>query len=227
MELVSHIITLLNKNGRVIVPQFGEFFLSKSSAKLQIENGRLLPPSKIIGCIIQYTLSDNELTQYIANQEGVSNREAALEVQKQTDFWKNILDKDGRLAIENLGEIAFEENQTHFTGKSLPDLSPDFYGLEAVDIQEKSFSNFKKNKEGMMVDPGFNRFILWTFLVIIPFLALVFLGIKYQTFLFGKKSLPEISVQTSTKRISEKKINDSVRIKSATETNKIHNNTTQ
>jgi hypothetical protein len=57
-------------------------------------------------------------------------------------------------------------------------------------------------------DFKFKKTILWTFLLLIPVLGIVYLVFTQQELLFGKKSFNKVSVQTSTHRI----VKDTVKV---------------
>ena len=100
--------------------------------------------------------------------------------------------------------------------------SPSYFGLEKIDLKEiekpksTEHSYEKEDSDNQYV---FSKSILWTFLLIIPVGAILYLSINYKDKIFGKKSF-NLSVKTSTHRIEKDTLNrknllnkDSVKVK--------------
>ncbi|MDR3026684.1 hypothetical protein [Chryseobacterium sp.] len=201
MNISAYILEYLKQFGTATVPGFGVFSLKNSKAIINSENGSILPPASQIEFTIDYEVQAEDLTAFIAGQKQMSLEASRSDLKIQTDFWKKKLQADQVLEIQNLGTVFIEEGHTHFKGKRIESGRPDFYGLEEIrfsDINNGEKVNPSVNREK---DFKFRKTILWTFLLIIPVLGILYLAFTQQELLFGKKSFNKVSVQTSTHRI--------------------------
>lgn len=201
MNISAYILEYLKQFGTATVPGFGVFSLKNSKAIINSENGSILPPASQIEFTIDYEVQAEDLTAFIAGQKQMSLEASRSDLKIQTDFWKKKLQAEQVLEIQNLGTVFIEEGHTHFKGKRIESGRPDFYGLEEIrfsDINNGEKVTPSVNREK---DFKFRKTILWTFLLIIPVLGILYLAFTQQELLFGKKSFNKVSVQTSTHRI--------------------------
>ncbi|KAA2216202.1 hypothetical protein [Chryseobacterium sediminis] len=201
MNISAYILEYLKQFGTATVPGFGVFSLKNSKAIINSENGSILPPASQIEFTIDYEVQAEDLTAFIAGQKQMSLEASRSDLKIQTDFWKKKLQAEQVLEIQNLGTVFIEEGHTYFKGKRIESGRPDFYGLEEIrfsDINNGEKVTPSVNREK---DFKFRKTILWTFLLIIPVLGILYLAFTQQELLFGKKSFNKVSVQTSTHRI--------------------------
>lgn len=209
MNTTALILEFLKKNDSVEVPGFGIFSLKNSRAKIDSETNSILPPVKEIDFAVDYEAQNGALVNYFATQKNISAVEASNQLKSETDYWKKTLVENGELNLDNLGQIHQTENGIAFKGSRIEKSSPDFYGLEEINL-----SNLKKSSTGNVSkdsDYQFNKSILWLFLLIIPVAGIVFLAFTQSEKLFGKKSFTDTPVKSSTRRIEP----DSSKIKAA------------
>ncbi len=203
MNISAGILELLKRHRKVAVPEFGVFSTENSRAIFDADKKTILPPAKRIVFDANYLVEDEKLVEYISLQNNISQETAKSRLKIQTDYWKNLLQKNEEFSVEGLGNFYISENKLVFKGNRIQKESPDFYGLEEINISEI------KNGENLYNEPNteekgsyqFNNSILWIFLVAVPVLGLAYLGITQQERLFGKKSFDDITVKNSTHRI--------------------------
>lgn len=206
MNIASYIVEYLKEHQRVAVPGFGEFILKNSKAVVDEQAKSILPPAKEVAFNVDYEIKDSYLAQYISQKSGTANDEVQSHIAKLTGYWKKQLAENQILSIEGLGEFHQTENDVKFLGKRFEKSTPDFYGLEEINLQNlKSLQN-AASKEG---DYKFNRSLLWIFLLILPIVGIIVLAFTQRERIFGKKSFDDLSVTTSTHRITT----DSVKLK--------------
>ena len=203
MNISAYILEYLKKHGSVTVAGFGVFYLENSKAKLDPENGSILPPSSQIAFKVDYLAESDDLISYIASQKGIAFEAAKNELQIQTDFWKKKLQADHTLEIQNIGRIDQGDNGLAFFGKRLTSDHPNFYGLEEIRFSDISDGEKLIEASTKEKDYKFSKSILWIFLVAIPVAGLIYLGIAQKELLFGNKSFDSLSAQTKTKRIEK------------------------
>jgi len=221
MNISAYILEYLKKFGTATVPGFGVFYLENSKAKLDPENGSILPPSSQIAFKVDYLAESDDLTDFIAQKKQVSFEVSKNELQIQTDFWKKKLQADHTLEIQNLGRLNQGDEGLSFFGKRLSSDHPDFYGLEEIRFSDISDGERLMETSSKEKDYKFSKSILWIFLVAVPVAGIVYLAVTQQELLFGKKSFDSLSVQTKTRRIektapvkvdsAQLKISDSIR----------------
>lgn len=198
MSVTSYIADFLKEHNRVVVPGFGEFYLKNSKAVVDEQTKSILPPAKEVGFKIDYQATDEQLIHYISQNSNIAASEAEAELNKLTGYWKKHLAESQELSIEGLGRFHQAENDLEFLGNRIGKTTPDFYGLEEIDLKHLKSSKSEVNSNE---DYKFNKSILWVFLLILPVLGLLFLAFTQRERLFGKKSFDDLSVQTSTHRI--------------------------
>lgn len=203
MNISAYILEYLKKFGTATVPGFGVFYLENSKAKLDPENGSILPPSSQIAFKVDYLAESDDLISFIASKKEVSFEASKNELQIQIDFWKKKLQADHTLEIQNLGRINQDDEGLSFFGKRLSSDHPDFYGLEEIRFSDISNGESIIESTSKEKDYKFGKSILWIFLVGVPVAAIAYLAITQQELLFGKKSFDSISVQTKTRRIEK------------------------
>lgn len=217
MDLAFYINEYLNKYGRVEVPGFGIFTLSKKNAVVDEQASKILPPTQIIHFEEKKTVYDSSLSKYIVEKTKENLFVVQTQIRDAVAQWNNELTQNKVLTINNIGEFSFFGEQI-LLNNSLSKENPKYFGLEEIDLQKlkinKGITKVKAQKNYQ-----FSNSILWAFLVVIPIGALAYLGVEHQDLIFGKSSLENFSVQTSTQRIPEKPkvappVKDSVRVDS-------------
>ncbi len=187
MNAVDYIYDLLKDNKTVIVPGFGMFFLKNSKAQLDEATKSILPPAKQIDFNINYEAIDNGFVNWFANKSQISVSEAETEITKLTEYWKMQLLENGELNIEKLGKFIQSDTELKFFGNRLELDSPDFYGLEQIDL--KNVTSKSPSQENVAYKVKKSPF--WLFLFVIPVLALAYFAITQREQLFGKKSFDQ------------------------------------
>ena len=203
MNISAYTLEYLKKYGTVTVPGFGVFYLENSEAKLDPENGTILPPSSHIAFKVDYQVASDDLIRYIATKKSTTFEASKNELQIQTDFWKKKLQADHRLEIQNLGRLDQHDNGLVFYGERLTSDHPEFYGLEEIRFSDISDGENLVTTNDTDKDYKFSKSILWIFLIAIPIAGLLYFGITQKELIFGKKSLDSLSAQTKTKRIEK------------------------
>lgn len=182
------ILEFLNKHGHVNIPGFGVFYLKTTNASLDNENAHILPPGKEVAFRTETSEKDESLADYILQQNKISRIEAEIELKKLTNFWNSTLEKDGKIAIENIGTFYLDDSKLHFTGERTVNLSPDFYGLEEINL-----SQIKNAQPTASADDGakpyrFSKTIFWLVPVLLAIGVITYLGLSQPEIIFGQKS---------------------------------------
>lgn len=207
MNITAYINEFLKEHNRVVVSGFGEFFLKNAKAVVDEKTKSILPPAKEIGFTIDYQVRDQKLVNYISKKTATSALRVESDLIKLTDYWRKQLSEARQLSIEGLGRFSQTDDELKFHGERIEKASPDFYGLEEIDLQNlKTYSGNHHSEDNYK----FNNSILWLFLLILPVLGIIFLAFTQRERVFGKKSFDDLSVKTSTHRI-----NDSAKINRA------------
>lgn len=205
MNIPFHILNFLKTNNKVIVDGFGVFYLKNTGAIIR-EEGKILPPAKEIAFEVDHEIRNKDLIRYISEEENKPEIDVEIELKKNTTHWKNLLDNTTEVQLDHIGKFWNENDVLHFRGNRVEELSPDFYGLEEINLSEiKSVEQpneelIEEEEEGSY---KFNNSILWIFLIVVPVAGLLYFGITNQELIFGKKSMKDAPIKTSTKRIPE------------------------
>lgn len=198
MNLAFHIYNFLQENGtELCIPNFGVFSIEKRHAVVDSQTGKILPPNSIINFSRnEHIANDHILVNFVAQATGSETYLVQTEIDKIIQQWNYQLQSNHELVLEHLGIISVSQEIEYSFYPSQDNISK-FFGLEPISIQR----NIQK-------DSTLKNTILWGFLVILPTLALIYLGYQNQDLILGKKSFE------NTKRIKETPKKDSIIIDS-------------
>lgn len=213
MKITEGILEILKRKGRVVVPQFGVFYTENSRAVFDTDQKTILPPAKEIKFEADYHVQNDDLQSFL-QKNGVNSVEHELNV--QTNYWKNLFLRNDSFKIEGLGEFFVSENHLIFKGNRIHSESPDFYGLEEINISEIPGKNLEENFHASTTETKnyqFSKSFLWVALFLIPMGALAYFGITQPELVFGKRSFNSPLKKEEPKKIVKKVIlNDSLLI---------------
>ena len=182
------ILEFLKHQGSVPVPGFGTFYLKNTNALVDADGKSILPPGREVAFTTDISPAETGFAQFIAQQRNIPLVDAEIEVKKQTNFWNSILEKDGKAEVENVGTFFLDDSKIHFTGSRTENLSPDFYGLEEINLSEiKNSGNLSKTGESQN-SYHFSKYIYWIVPLVLAILGLTYFGISQPEKIFGKKS---------------------------------------
>lgn len=198
MNTEIHIYNLLQEIGRVEVPGFGVFTLEKKSAQYNEEQSTLLPPAQEIFFENQPSVFNPELSRYIVEKTSENLFEVQSKIKDEISSWKEILQNDGKLVLEDLGEFVLTNDVIQFKAQKDFTKTPNYFGLEAIPVEEISIKP-TNNEEHQYV---FNRSLLWSFLFILPVGGMLFLAFSHQNEIFGKPSTLTVKKAISKKEKS-------------------------
>lgn len=112
MVTVEQLIgNLLLRHNCVIIPSFGGFVAKPISARIDYEKGTMLPPGKSLLFNRQLINNDGLLVSEYAQSNRVSFDEAQLEVTSLVKSWGTTLQSGGRIEIDNVGNLFFDEER--------------------------------------------------------------------------------------------------------------------
>ena len=182
------ILEFLKQHGHVPVPGFGTFYLKNTNALVDENGQNILPPGNQVAFKIDHTPADRTFAQFIAQQKNIPHIDAEIEIKKQTNFWYSILEKEGKFVLENVGTFILDDSQIYFTGKRTENLSPDFYGLEEINLSEIKNSNYAVKKGSKAQSYHFSKTVYWLVPMILAISGLAYFTIAQPEMLFGKTS---------------------------------------
>lgn len=135
IELSAQIEELLLQHGCVILPHFGAFVSQHVAARYVEEEHLYLPPTRSVGFNPQLTANDGLLTHSYMRYLNVDFEQAEETVDKEVSHLVHKLMEDGRFEVDNVGTLVQHDNGTlDFFPCEAGVISPEFYGLDAIDI---------------------------------------------------------------------------------------------
>ena len=134
-----------------------------------------------------------------------------VNIQKQTNFWYSILEKEGKFVLENVGTFILDDSQIYFTGKRTDNLSPDFYGLEEISLSEIKNPNYTLNKGDKTTSYRFTKAVYWVIPMVLAISGLAYFAFAQPEQLFGTASFKN----GLEKKPVQKIVKDSVKTDSA------------
>ncbi len=184
MNFSLFLLEFVKKHGSVSFPGFGTFYLQNINAVLDEQVKNILPPATEIAFKSEASAGENEFSSFFATQKSISEVEADQEIKKQVNYWKATLYKDKKVQVENLGTFFLDESKIIFSGIRIDNLSPDFYGLEEINLSEIKNSSTKTGNSYRLSET-----IYWLVPLILGILALTYFGVTQPEMIFGKKSV--------------------------------------
>ncbi|MCU4174463.1 SPOR domain-containing protein [Carboxylicivirga sp. N1Y90] len=138
----QHIYQLLFTHECVIIPQFGAFVATPTSAKIDNEKNIFIPPSKEIGFNRSLIHNDGLLISTFAQENMLSYGHSKINIENYTANLKDELDAGKEVNIEGIGRLKADANgNLQFTASNSDNFCTDSFGLGsfhfAPDIQLK------------------------------------------------------------------------------------------
>ena len=144
-ELAQHIETLLLENDCVIIPNFGGFIAHYTPAKIDLETGQFLPPSRTIGFNPQLTINDGLLAQSYMLLHDANFPQASRMIEKEIKELSSQLHEVGKVLIHNIGELRYTmEGKYSFAPQSAKLNTTSLYGLESFNMKPLSMIRAEK-----------------------------------------------------------------------------------
>ena len=180
MDLTFYIYSFLReRKTSVNVLNFGAFYLEKKHAIVDESTFQILPPTEMVSFEKKEVSENIDLINFISQRVGESFENVQNEVAKEVEKWNRELVLNKKLFLPKLGELMISENGECFFIPEKNESSQDYFGLEAIKLDE-----IKGDKKYYPLQ----RSILWIFLVVVPLVVLVYLGVAYQDLILGKSS---------------------------------------
>ena len=188
MNFSSVILDSLQKNGPTSVSGFGTFYLKNTNAVVDQDTKNILPPGNEIAFNTDFKGNAIRLADFISKEKNIPLIDAEIEVRKLVNYWNGTLDKEKELIVENLGTFSLDDSKIHFSGLRTEYLSPDFYGLEQINISEIKNPRIYSKQKSKENSYQFNNSIWWVLPIILGIGAITYFGITQPEYIFGKKS---------------------------------------
>lgn len=139
IELAQHIENLLLENDCVIVPNFGGFVAHYTSAIRVKDENLFYPPCRSIGFNPQLKINDGVLVQSYMSVLDTSFSDATKRVEKDVKELVARLHEEGKVELENIGEIRYTIHDTYeFVSFDNKLTTPYLYGLDSFEMKELS-----------------------------------------------------------------------------------------
>jgi len=134
VELLDYIKDLLLKNNYVILPGLGWFSLYYKSA--EIYEGRFNPPCKSILFYKELKYNDNILTNFIIQNEGISNTEASNKVSRLVKDIIYRLGEGEKIEIPDIGTLQYDiKGNLCFTEQLKKNFNISSFGMPSFKIE--------------------------------------------------------------------------------------------
>ena len=133
MKIESNIKSILNKTGKVVIPELGTFTTAQASAAVTEAGGVIAPPQ----ATIQFSEDTSELDNYSLEKflvaAGIMDEsDAALELEAFTKGIKNTVASSGKAGIASLGYFQKGAYGLEFVASDVVGASGDSFGLPKI-----------------------------------------------------------------------------------------------
>ncbi len=149
---------LLLKHNCVIVPSFGGFVASQTSAQIDYLRGTMTPPKKSLLFNRQLINNDGLLIAELAAESSVGFNEAQDKVSELVHSWNEILKRGERIYLDRIGHLYLDsERNICFEQDRFFNLLLESYGLGKVQFiaeTEKELAEVKVEPKLIAVDFG-------------------------------------------------------------------------
>ncbi len=137
LRLDRHIESLLTKYDCVILPGFGGFVAHHVSARIDGNNGVMLPPTTTVGFNPQLTINDSLLVQSYVETYDYSFPEALHIVAEEIRQMESVLQQKGHYELPSVGELSLSNSGKYvFEPNPSGILIPEFYALPSIEIAD-------------------------------------------------------------------------------------------
>ncbi len=111
MRVEHFIAELLYRYNCVVVPEFGAFLANTLSARVDVKQQTLHPPTKNISFNQQLTKNDGLLVSHMANAKNLPYEELLDEVIEVSKQWKDKLENGKSIFLEGIGKLWMGKEQ--------------------------------------------------------------------------------------------------------------------
>ncbi len=105
MRVEYFIAELLYRYNCVVVPEFGAFLANTTSARIDVKQQTVHPPTKNLSFNQQLTKNDGLLVSHIAHAKNLPYEELLEEVIEVSNQWKGKLESGKSLFLEGIGKL--------------------------------------------------------------------------------------------------------------------------
>jgi hypothetical protein len=137
IEFEKHLIDIIKskliKNGYVILPNWGAFFLEPTSAKFDKRNKKLLPPGYNIHFNSNIHQNDGELLIELTKRTTLNYFEVLNILNDYYNLWNENITKHNFYLLDGLGKFCKEKNNIIFIPTSKIEFT-NFYGLRTLNL---------------------------------------------------------------------------------------------
>lgn len=138
MKIEQLIGDLLLQHSCVIIPSFGGFVTKRVGATVDLDSGKMLPPSKSILFNIQLIQNDGLLVNEIAQRQSISFDEANTQLDSEVLQWQENLKQGKRIELDKVGTLFLDaEKNLCFEQDRFSNLLLESFGLTTVKFLTK------------------------------------------------------------------------------------------
>ncbi len=140
MKIAQYLIELLYNRDAVILPGFGEFYVTPGDVTVS-KKGKLTPPAKILNFNPSVKANDYVLAKFVAEKESVSITQGNEVIKKFVDDITGKLQTHNEVFIDGLGKFFFQsgdQNVMMFNLDTTHSFDPASFGLISAFAHEVS-----------------------------------------------------------------------------------------
>ena len=138
-SVIEHIEYLISEHDCVVVPGLGAFIAQYTHATIDMENGTILPPKRIVSYNSAVCHNDGLLANSIEKREGVGYDAALKAIEAAVNSIKSELNAGNPVAFGAIGELSLNtDGSAPVFSQSIKNSRNDYFGLTFCAIPKES-----------------------------------------------------------------------------------------
>ncbi len=165
-QLEKHVKELLFRYNMVIIPGFGALIGSRKPAKVDRRTGLFEPPAKFLSFNSILKENDGLLINHVAKKNRITVHQAEEKVRQAVAEWKNELNRNGQIGLEDIGFFIKNNDKIIFSPYSKINYLTEAFGLKTFirkpieKPEEEHIVSFEKSVENKSVSQADKKILI-------------------------------------------------------------------
>lgn len=154
-NLSQHIEYLLIRRECVILPGIGAFIATRHGARIDIEGGKIQPPSREISFNPEVTTDDGMLAHSVARSNGCDFEQGRQILEKMLERLTEALGEHGKVRLGNIGFLGKRESRLSFTPQISASRMESLSGMKIISLRKPDKIEVAEDRDYPAADPRY------------------------------------------------------------------------